>query len=218
LTDISKQKWNLYTRDSRPFDRSWEDWTALWWKWSFGNGTVPEMTPIGDITGVLCCKNQNEPYVWFLAGTFGGKAIRKCTIPKGKSLFFPIVNDLISYAAYYHLKTEGQLRAYARDDLDTTTIISLIVDGEQLEDIRNYRVQSNLFDITIPVETPQGVVQTHTEGITDGYWAFIKPPLSGSHTINLYGEKSLYDSVQHCSYKGEDGRFKTEVVYEISVE
>ena len=88
-----------------------------------------ESNPVDDKIGEFCNKNQNDPNVWFLAGTFGGKAERTCTIPVGKAILFPIINDLISFAEYTHLKTESELRSYAKSDLDEATIYKAIVDG-----------------------------------------------------------------------------------------
>ena len=49
--------------------------------------------PLLDDTGEHSFVNQNGP-VWFLAGTFGeGKCPkRKCAIPAGKAILFPVIN------------------------------------------------------------------------------------------------------------------------------
>jgi hypothetical protein len=197
--------------------RTWEDWIELWWKWCYAE---PETTsPVADNTGILADKNQNQSNVWFLAGTFGGNAVRKCTIPAGRSILVPVVNDLISYANYSHLKTEEQLRSYAKDDLDTTTVLKARIDGLALQylQIMNYRVQSNLFDLILPIDTSRDVSIKHSQAVSDGYWLFLKPLSFGSHIIVISGEKSLYDDVQYLGYKGKNGRFKTNVTYYVAV-
>ena len=65
-------------------------------------------------------KSQSGP-VWFLAGTFGGKAERTCTIPSGKAILFPPINTECSYKENPMLKTESDLRACAKHLQDETT-------------------------------------------------------------------------------------------------
>ena len=110
---------------------------ARWWTWCFADPSG--QSPVEDNEGRLCNKNQNHPNVWFLAGTFGGKAERRCSITPEKSIFFPILNDLISYAEYKDLVNETDLRKYAKDDLDTATVYSCTVDSIQLQCLEKYR-------------------------------------------------------------------------------
>ncbi|MFI6323767.1 hypothetical protein ACIBG8_40000 [Nonomuraea sp. NPDC050556] len=46
---------------------------------------------MADPTGAFAAEGQPDD-VWFLAGTFGGKAKRSCHVPAGRPLFFPLVN------------------------------------------------------------------------------------------------------------------------------
>src|SRR6266516_2253250 len=110
--------------DSMPYGLSWDRWVQLWWKWCYPE--YPEKSPVSDNSGGLCSKGQIYDKVWFLAGTFVGLVKskrpikRKCKISSGRSIFFPIINDLISFATDPHLKTENELLAYSKADLDTT--------------------------------------------------------------------------------------------------
>jgi hypothetical protein len=61
---------------------------ARWWIWAESAGN---RNPISDRTGNDCGINQPDD-VWFLAGTFGGSAERRCTIPAGQPIFFPVMN------------------------------------------------------------------------------------------------------------------------------
>ena len=53
----------------------------------------PSINPLLDQTGQNAALGQSGE-VWFLAGTTGGSAERTVTVPPGKALFFPIVNNL----------------------------------------------------------------------------------------------------------------------------
>jgi hypothetical protein len=62
-----------YTPESKPYDLSYGQWTVKWSQWIL---SIPmEVNPADDQTGKNAGVNQTDPNVWFLAGTFGGKAI-----------------------------------------------------------------------------------------------------------------------------------------------
>ncbi|MET8428950.1 hypothetical protein [Nocardia sp. NPDC004860] len=62
---------------------------ARWWQWAM---SVPNAkNPVVDETGEFAAIDQPTD-VWFLAGTFGGRVERRCTIPHGRPIFFPAFN------------------------------------------------------------------------------------------------------------------------------
>jgi hypothetical protein len=70
--------------------QSQEEWSKRWWRWALSFDE--DSSPVGDPDGSLCAEGQSGP-VWFLAGTYGtARTIRKCHVPAGKTLFFPLVN------------------------------------------------------------------------------------------------------------------------------
>jgi hypothetical protein len=214
-SSINNDKPEVYSRESKPFGRPWEEWSAIWWQWC---STEPEENnPVADKTGEFCNKNQNDPNVWFLLEPFGGKADRKCTIPAEKAILFPIINDLISFAEYKDLKTESELRSYAKSDLDEATVYKAAVDGMELQNLDKYRVQSHLFGFIIPPDDPSGVPAGPTFGISDGYWVFLKPLSVGQHSIHFIGEKLKFDEIQHSNYTAEKPKFRVEVKYHLIV-
>jgi hypothetical protein len=59
-----------------------------WWQWA---GSIPiEVSPLVDETGKYCDAGQRGRY-WFLAGNFGGRTTRSCTVPKGTILVAPVI-------------------------------------------------------------------------------------------------------------------------------
>ena len=85
----------LYDPDSRPFGRTFAEWTARWWKWILS--VAKTENPLFDGNGRNCANNQTGP-VWFLAGTFEGPAERSCTIPADKAILSPVINFEASVA------------------------------------------------------------------------------------------------------------------------
>ncbi|MCX5195044.1 hypothetical protein OOK31_14220 [Streptomyces sp. NBC_00249] len=62
---------------------------ARWWKWALS--APADQSPVADTTGAYAGRRQPQD-VWFLAGTYGGRVVRRCSIPAGRRLFFPVLN------------------------------------------------------------------------------------------------------------------------------
>src|SRR5215510_7055933 len=84
--------------DTKPEGQTYGRWAAEWWQWALG---IPaDVNPLTDTTGEHCAQRQVDQ-VWFLAGSASlDPAVpppavdRTCEIPKGKSLFFPLINTI----------------------------------------------------------------------------------------------------------------------------
>ncbi|MEU8619783.1 hypothetical protein [Streptomyces sp. NPDC048623] len=74
---------------------------ARWWKWAL---SAPDhRSPVGDTTGEHAGWRQPDD-VWFLAGTYGGRVVRRCKVPSDRPLFFPVLNVQHSrFASWRHL-------------------------------------------------------------------------------------------------------------------
>lgn len=172
-----------YRSDEVPFDKTWEEWTAEWWKWSL---SLPkDQNPITDATGESASNKQKGP-VWFLAGTFGGLAERSCEIPGGKAIFFPISCNETSYAECPNFKTEAELRAFAKADIDQVKTIMATVDGQRLPDSDLRRLESPPFELDLPEDNVAGAPPGTTKSKSDGYWIFLKPLPVGKHQIHFF--------------------------------
>ncbi|MBV9179570.1 MAG: hypothetical protein JO327_12115 [Nitrososphaeraceae archaeon] len=160
------------------------EWTAKWWQWAL---SIPKSnSPFSDKTGQNCGLNQNGP-VWFLAGTTGGSQERTCTIPAGKAILFPIVNNECSTAEYPADKTESALRSCATGFIDHTTTLQTSVDGINLNNLKQYRIQSPLFNFIFPKDNIYGVAPGPTQAVSDGYWILLQPLSPGKHNIHFNG-------------------------------
>ena len=167
--------------------------------------------PILDTTGASCTEKQSGP-VFFLAGTTGsGAVVRKCTVPAGKALFFPILNALFGAAVGDCEPTKPEvacnladLRVSTAASMDSVTLKTSI-DDQPLQNLDQQRVQSPVLTITYPDSSITGVSKgTYTPNVSDGYWLLLPPLSPGKHTIYFKGVVTggpFKDSVIEVTYK-----------------
>ncbi|MET9125888.1 hypothetical protein [Streptomyces sp. NPDC004528] len=62
---------------------------ARWWKWALS--APDDRSPVTDQTGEFADWKQPRD-LWFLAGTYGGRVVRRCQVPAQRRLFFPVFN------------------------------------------------------------------------------------------------------------------------------
>ena len=62
-----------------------------WWKWAVRRPKGQD--PVSDHSGSRCAQDQPDD-VFFLAGSTGGAVRRRCEVPAGRPLFFPVLNVL----------------------------------------------------------------------------------------------------------------------------
>ena len=175
--------------------------------------------------------NQNDKNVWFLTGTFGNivPVKRKCTIPAGKAIFFPILEKEDSLEEDSDLKTELELIKRSRDATNRVVHMEATIDGEKIDQLDSYRVQSEVFNLTFPEDNVYDVRPGLTRSVCDGYWLFIKPLQIGRHHIYFKGETSLDEAYTLAQLKNnevhspiwehinENLTFKLEVLYELTI-
>ena len=181
--DTNSSNPSIFPPDSQPYGLTYGEWTAKWWQWAESIPT--EINPQLDETGEDCAQAQNQTGpVWFLAGTSGGSVERTCTIPAGKAILIPVLNNLNIRAAS---ETDEELLAGAKSGADSVTILEFSIDGVPLQDIWNYRMQSPFFDVTLPNDNVFGISAGTYRAVADGYWVFLQPLPPGEHEIRLHG-------------------------------
>lgn len=175
----------LYSPNELPFGESWENWTTKWWQWFL---SIPvEKHPARDETGDKAGVNQDDPNVWFIAGTTGGTAERIISIPEGMAVLFPVINVTTSYLENPNLKTEDDMRSFVNSHMNDIAKKMSYIDGEEILITERNRVRTNPFEFTFPSNNIYGVGSGPTKGVGDGYWVFLKPMSSGIHTIRTSG-------------------------------
>jgi hypothetical protein len=169
--------------------KTYGQWSAAWWQWA-ANISEPN-SPVTDQTGADCAAKQRGPGpVWFLAGTTGGSATRRCTVPADKAILVPIINGECS-SVEGNGTTDAALRACAKDLMDHVTATSASVDGTAIDlgpvSDGRFRFQSPLFTITFAPNNGFGVKRGTGKAVADGFWVMVKPLSEGRHTIDFQG-------------------------------
>ena len=173
----------LYAPNSRPFGRTYAEWTARWWQWVLSIAKTEN--PLVDENGKNCANNQSGP-VWFLAGTLKGPAERSCTIPADKAILFPVINVEASVAEGDGT-TDEELAARAKFEMDQITDMRAMISGTNVNEVKQYRIQSPSFNVTLPTDNVLGLPAQTTKMISEGYWLFLKPLEPGKYDLNSFG-------------------------------
>ncbi len=199
--------------------KSYGDWSAAWWQWCFSLPTGGH--PLFETADASA--GQNGP-VWFLGGTFGssGTRTRTVTIPDGKYIFFPILNNMADNADCPNPDqfTESELRAIAQANQDRATNLSCTIDGVNVLDLSDpigtpYRVTSPVFGYTIPgsdsllaylglscyTNDTGAPIPVNEDAVADGVFLMLPPLLAGEHTLHFYGAiedpPSFFDDITY---------------------
>jgi hypothetical protein len=178
---------------SFPFGQSYGGWSAEWWQWAF---SIPASeNPLLDETGEKCATAQRGP-VWFLAGVtrIRGVNTRHCAVPEGTALFLPALTVEKDNSGVAPPRTEPELRALARADLDGVTELLVELDGVPIRPLQLLRFTSPVFSITLP---PRHLLQMagHTAAVpgtvfpvvAEGVYVMLKPLPVGEHTLAIRG-------------------------------
>jgi hypothetical protein len=164
--------------------RSQSDWSKAWWQWA---GSFDQSdSPVADRTGVNCRLKQSGP-VWFLAGTYGSaRTIRTCTVPRGKYLFFPLINYVVmpdnetARCAYCC----PSFVASAKSITDHPSFLVLDLDGRRVEGLAKHRqATSECFDMGELANPPFRIFPS----AANGYYVMLRPLSPGKHVLNFGG-------------------------------
>jgi len=206
------------------YGKTYGEWSAEHWKWLY---SMPvDRHPLFDTAD--CSEDQSGP-VWFLGGTFivieakpgvvVGNATRNCTVPGGKSLFFPILDSECG-SVEGNGTTDAELRACAKASMDHVTTVTCEIDGVTVTKLeKKYRVQSPLFTFgplpennvlqAFGLVAPAG---TTSLSVSDGIFLMVAPLSTGDHTIHFTGSL-IYTLAQD----GFDFSFSLDITYNLTV-
>ena len=132
--------------------------------------------------------------VVFLTASGNGASF-EVTIQAGTPILCPILNAECSVLEPdpFHGDTEAELRACANGHMDNTSGLFAIVDGVPVNNLGDYRVESPLFEFTLPednlfaffgLDAPAG---TTSPAVDAGVYLLLAPLAPGRHTIHVGG-------------------------------
>lgn len=204
------------------------DLSAEWWQWIFdpasGNPQVA--------TGAVDCGVNQRGSIWFLAagGTgFDGPVVRSCTVPSGKSLFFPALNGIWTNSPGENatVAQKRQLLDEFISDLHPGFVVDLglpgvracgvyvKIDGQTATYFHPVvRTQSPPFRVeggSNPFGLPVGFVDP--EAVSDGFWTLLPSLSPGQHTLEFGGAYCLFDGAEIHPVFGS-----VDVVYHLNVQ
>jgi hypothetical protein len=192
-----------------PAGQSYGRWAAEWWQWALG---IPSaVNPLTDITGEHCAQRQVDK-VWFLAGSVTtDSVVRTCEIPAGKSLFFPLINNV--YGAFLNDPPETRAEDYVRTAANCTepVEISVEIDGMMVRKLTRFFTgasgsQSPVFNVQLPPGNLFGLDETEANELVvspsaeQGYYLFIRPLRPGAHTIQWSASGCTPGNSQDITY------------------
>jgi hypothetical protein len=187
FSDATAQSANpvVFPIDSKPYGSSYDQWAIKWWKWfvSF----PASVSPASDPTGTKCAQSQNDPNVWYLAATFGGKAERTCTIPAGKALFFTVIGTECN-TKQDKVTTQAQFQACVRGVMDGLKSATAQLDGADIPNVELYRITSSVFPVTFPNGAVWGAPPGPTNLSSDAVYLMLHPLSKGTHILHFTGQ------------------------------
>jgi hypothetical protein len=112
------------------------------------------------------------------------------TIPSGTALFVPIVNAECSTAEPepFHGENETELRACANGHIDATSSLMATLDGVPVTSLQSYRIESPLFEFTLPENNVYNLpAGTTAQAVDAGIYLLVNPLKPGTHTLRVVG-------------------------------
>lgn len=168
------------------FGTTQAEWSIRWWQWAFSFDRA--RSPIADRTGEMCASRQSGD-IWFLAGTYDtARTERSCTVPLGKTLFFPLIN-------YVTFRTKGSnencmlLGGRAAALTNDATALVLEVDGKPFKSLESHRFATACFSL---------VAGQPPDAVANGYYVALRPLPKGKHILNFGG--TLPSMAQDVTY------------------
>jgi hypothetical protein len=185
------------------------EWSASWWQWLT---SIPAAQNPQVAQGAVDCTLNQGGSVWYLAAAPAGTtAVRTCTVPTGKNLFFPVLNAIFSNSPgeSFTVAEKRELLDGVLNDLvpgfftefglpgSRACGLFAEIDGTPLVYfVPQARVQSPafLFDTGDGAGflTP-GVVDP--EAVSDGFWIMMPSLTPGEHTLRFGGRFCQFDNV-----------------------
>lgn len=199
----------IYSKDFSPFGIPYSEWIAKWWGYNVGISPVEH--PRDHFSPERCNldQKQDDP-IYYLPDNLSGEEERRCSIPAGMAILAPLITGTCwDDDTDPELKTETGLRDCSKEGQEFG-IVSATLDRRELLDLEQYRMTSDVFNMTIPennaFQSPAGTFPA----IADGFFVFLEPLPPGEHTLEL--QQSVLNPVQ------PEYNFASKTIYTLTAE
>lgn len=173
--------------------------SATFWRWVLAQPAATN--PLIDSTGAYCAAGQRGP-VFFLVGSPSGTADRTCTVPRGRAVFFPMVNAINFSTPGDGLNTPAKiwrdLQVKQRFRVDS---VYAVMDGVPLvrpgaPDQRHRGCvgpargcSPSSFAIDLPADNFWGFAPgAYQPAVSDGYYVLLPSLAPGTHEVRFGGK------------------------------
>lgn len=178
---------------SSPYGISFKDWIAKyssWYfsvpkqeNWDFRNS--PNYTPKD-------CSYLQDPaspvfFLPYVGAELGQVATMTCNVPQNKAMLASIVGATSDYSdPTVKTKTPEELIKLVTKSNVYPISFRITLDGHPLAitNEETYKVQSNLFDLTLPANNIWGEPTGPDKAIVQGWWVMLKPLPPGDHVLH----------------------------------
>ena len=87
-----------------------------------------------------------------------------------------------------HLETEEELTDCAKKMQDVVSGAEASLNDITIPNVAKHRIQTNLFDFTLPQDNILNLTAQTTQAVADGNWLFLKPLPPGKYELKVKGE------------------------------
>ncbi len=193
----------VYPPTAHPYSKSYAAWSAIWWQKFLTYDCAS--TPFANPSNVLF--NQSGQ-VYFLAGLAEVGTSVSVTIPHGKAVLFPLVNFINFPCGEYQPGPNQTMEEFLTQDVQTTlyetAVLSVTIDGVEVNNPGSYGFTSSLFNFTGNADLANCFTECITgllqPAVAAGYFMMLKPLSKGEHTVHYIAEIPAYGIAQDGTF------------------
>jgi hypothetical protein len=213
---------DLVSRDAIVACKTFEDWSAEWWKWATyaPDGQSPAYN---DDSGIYATVDNDGP-VFFIAGTGSGTGavVREFDVPTDTPVFFPVVN---AFAVTWPPDPPDYIETTLDDFELQMKGMHASVDGQEIANVEDFLVRnddftmaapkgSHLYEFIAPYLPPELEPGDEFASGSTGYWLMLKNLAPGEHTIRFGG---WFDGDKNGVFEPDKGDTEVDVTANINV-
>lgn len=213
--------------NSSPYNISFKDWLAKYSTWYF---SVPKHenwnfrnSPNYVSRDCSYLQDRASPvfFLPYVGAELGSVATMSCTVPQNKSILVSIDGATSDYSdPTVKTKSPEELIKLVTQSNIYPNPFKVTLDGHPLAltNEEMYKIQSNLYDLSLPVNNIWGEPPGPDKAITQGWWIMLKPLPPGDHILHYYtGYKDSRSDPTIAPGQGNQAPYIQEVTYHIIV-